>query len=71
MKQVQLTIQIDGRIKAAIEEFCTSRGLKMDHFIEDALIDKLEETEDINKIRKEPTRPLANVLNDLKRDGLL
>ncbi len=74
MKQVQLATRIDGRIKAAIEKICTSRGLKMNRFIEDALLDKLEEMEDIediNKIRSEPTRPLAHILDDLKRDGLL
>ncbi len=74
MGQVQLATRIDGRIKIAIEKICVSRGLKMNRFIEEALLDKLEELEDIEEIqniRREPTRPLADVLKDLKRDGLL
>ena len=46
----------------------------MNRFIEEALLDKLEELEDIEdikRIRFEPTRPLAEVLKDLKLDGKL
>lgn len=74
MDQVQLATRIDGRIKTAIEKICAARGLKMNRFIEEALLDKLEELEDseeIKNIRREPTRPLADLLEDLKRDGLL
>lgn len=74
MKQVQLATRIDARVKAAVEEVCDARGLKMNRFIEEALLDKLEELEDIEdikRIRFEPTRPLAEVLKDLKLDGKL
>jgi hypothetical protein len=74
MPLVQLATRIDRRIKAAVEKYCESRGLKMNRFIEEALLDKLEEiedVEDIKKLRTESTRPLADVLGDLKRDGLL
>jgi hypothetical protein len=74
MKQVQLATRIDARVKRAIERLCESRGLKMNRFIEDALIDKLEELEDIEdlkRIRFEPTRPLSEILKDLKLDGKL
>ena len=57
-----------------MEKVCESRGLKINRFVEDALLDKLEEMEDIEdlkKIRREPTRPLSEVLADLKRDGKL
>jgi len=74
MKAVQLATRIDPRIKTAIEKVCNSRGLKMNHFIEEALLDKLEEMEDledIKRIRKEPTRSLSEILKELKLDGLL
>ncbi len=44
----------------------------MNHFIQEAILDRLEELEDIEDlkaIRHEPTRPLAEVLAELKRDG--
>ncbi len=74
MGQIQLAARIDARVKAAIDEFCASRGLKLSRFVEDALIDKLEEYEDIEdlkKIRHEPTRPLSALLKDLGLDGKL
>lgn len=74
MAQSQLATRIDRRVKQAVEKICESRGLKMNRFIEDALIDKLEELEDIEdlkKIRCEPSRPLEEVLKDLKLDGKL
>ena len=74
MVLVQLGTRIDKRIKTAVEEICKSRGLKMNRFIEEALLDKLEELsdiEDIKHIRKEPTRPLSDIIKDLKLDGLL
>ena len=74
MAQVQLATRIDARVKEAVEEVCRSRGLTLTRFIEDALLDKLEELddiEDLRKIRFEPTRPLSEVLEDLKRDGKL
>ena len=62
MSQIQLATRIDAEVKKAVETLCESRGLKMNRFIEDALIDKLEEledTEDLARIRFEPTRPLS------------
>ena len=52
---------------------CESRGLKMNRFIEEALLDKLEELEDVEDLRTllcEPTRPLTEILKDLKLDGM-
>ena len=74
MEQAQLATRIDKRVKRAVEEVCAARGLKMNRFIEDALIDKLEELEDVEDlklIRNEPTRPLSEVLKDLKLNGKL
>jgi len=72
MAQAQLATRIDARVKKALEELCESRGLKMNRFIEEALIDKLEELEDIEnlkQIRCKSTRPLSALLKDLKLDG--
>ena len=72
MEQAQLATRIDLRVKKAVEQLCRLRGLKMNRFIEEALIDKLEELEDVEdlkRIRFEPTRPLADILKDLKLDG--
>ena len=72
MAQAQLATRIDIRVKKAIEKTCETRGLKIGRFVENALIDKLEELadlEDIKKIRREPTRPLADVIRDLGLDG--
>ncbi len=69
MAQSQLATRIDSRVKKAVEDLCRERGLKMGRFIEDALLDKLEELEDIEdikRIRHDPTRPLAEVIRDLK-----
>lgn len=71
MAQVQLATRIDRRVKKAIEMTCEARGLKISRFVENALIDKLEELsdiEDITKIRREPTRPLEDVIRELGLD---
>ena len=74
MAQVQLATRIDGDVKKAVEKLCESRGLKMNRFIEEALLDKLEELEDAESLKTvlcEPTRPLGEILKDLKLDGKL
>ena len=74
MKQTQLATKIDERIKRAMESVCAQRGMKMNRFIEDAILDKLEELEDIEelrKLRRERTRPLSEVIEDLKKSGKL
>ena len=55
----QLATKIDGSIKDALDAFCEERGLKINRFIEDAILDKIEEFEDVSdikKIRKEGAR---------------
>jgi hypothetical protein len=74
MGQVQLATRIDARVKYAVEKLCEARGLKMNRFIEEALLDKLEEIEDVEDLKTllcEPTRPLSEILKDLKLDGKL
>ena len=72
MATVQINARVDPSLKKAIDEYCRSRGIVLNHFVQEALIDRLEELEDIEdlkKIRHEPTRPLAEVLAELELDG--
>lgn len=72
MSTVQISARIDRRLKKALAEVCRSRGIVMNHFIQEAVLDRLEEfedVEDLKAIRHEPTRPLADVLAELKLDG--
>jgi len=74
MATVQINARVDESLKMAVEKYCRSRGIVMSHFIQEALLDRLEELEDVEdlkKIRHEPTRPLAEVLEELKLDGKL
>jgi hypothetical protein len=74
MATVQINARIDQALKDAIEEYCRSRGIIINHFIQEALLDRLEEledAEDLKALRHEPTRPLSAVLRELKLDGKL
>ena len=74
MPLVQISARIDAELKKALEEYCRSRGVVMNHFVQEAILDRLEEledTEDLKRIRHEPTRPLSELLKDLKLDGTL
>ncbi len=74
MALVQLATRIDASVKKAVEKLCETRGLKMNRFIEEALLDKLEELDDVEDLKTllcEPTRPLSEILKDLKLDGKL
>ena len=72
MGTVQISARIEEALKDAIDEYCKSRGIVLNHFVQEALIDRLEDLEDIEdlrRIRHEPTRPLSQVLKELKLDG--
>lgn len=72
MATVQISARIDVRVKRVLDKVCRARGIVMNHFIQEALLDRLEELEDVEDlkaIRHEPTRPLADVLAELKLDG--
>ena len=74
MATVQISARVDETLKTALERHCRSHGIVMNHFIQEALLDRLEELEDIEdlkQIRHEPTRPMSEVLKDLKLDGAL
>jgi len=70
----QIAIRVDGRLKRAVDEACRARGVKLTRFVQDALLDKLEEiadAEDLPRIRREPTRSLRDLIRDLGLDGEL
>ena len=70
MATVQINASIDETLKTAIERYCESHGIVVEHFIQEALLDRLEELqdiEDLKHIRYEPTRSLAEVLQDVDR----
>lgn len=68
METVQISVRIDRALECAIERYCNSRGLVINHFIQGALIDRLE---DLSHLGREPTRPLSEVLTELRLDGNL
>ena len=68
---VQISARIDEQLKKAIDDYCRSRGVIMNHFIQEALLDRLEELadiEDLKTIRHEPTRPISDVIAELGLD---
>ena len=74
MGTVQISARVDPALKKAVENYCRSRGIIMNHFIQEALLDRLAELEasaGLRKIRLEPSRPLSDVLAELKLDGKL
>ena len=67
-----MNVTVDEALKMAVVQFCRSRGLVVSHLVQEALLDRLEELEDIDdlkRIRHEPTRPLADVIQRLQLDG--
>ncbi|MCG8556114.1 MAG: hypothetical protein MJD61_12640 [Proteobacteria bacterium] len=73
-RQVQLATRVDRRVKRAVDRYCEGHGVKLSRFVEDALLDRLEELEDIEDLkalRAETTRPLEDILRELKLDELL
>jgi uncharacterized protein (DUF1778 family) len=70
----QIAVRVDGRLKRAVDEACRARGVKLTRFVQEALLDKLEEiadVEDIPRLKREPTRPLRDLIRSLGLDGEL
>jgi hypothetical protein len=68
----QIAVRVDNRLKRAVDEACRARGVKLTRFVQDALLDKLEEiadVEDLPRLRKEPTRSLRDLIRELGLDG--
>lgn len=74
MALAQIAVRVDGRLKRAVDEACRARGVKITRFVQEALLDKLEEiadTADLPRLRREPARPLRELIRDLGLDGEL
>jgi uncharacterized protein (DUF1778 family) len=72
MPVTQIAVRVDGRLKRAVDEACRVRGVNLTRFVQDALLDKLEEladAEDLPRLRREPTRPLRDLIRELGLDG--
>ena len=72
MPTVQVDVHSDIAIEKALDDYCRRHDVVMHHFIQEALIDRLDELEDVEdlkRIRHEPTRPSSDVLFGLDLDG--
>ena len=72
MATVQINARIDSELKKALEEYCKSRGVVMNHFIQEAILDRMEELEDVEdleRVRHEMTRPLSDVMKEWRKVG--
>jgi hypothetical protein len=70
----QLATRIDRKLKNVVATYCRVHGIKMSKFIENALLDRLEELEDeseLEALRREPRRSFQAFVADLKRRGRL
>ncbi len=49
-----LAVRVDARLKGAVEAACRARGVTLRCFVQDALLDKLEEiaAEDLPRLRE-------------------
>lgn len=68
MRTVQVSARIDASVKRALEDYCRSNGIVMKHFIQEAILDRLDELadlQDIEQLRREPTRPFSKVLAEI------
>lgn len=64
-----LTARINSEVKKLADQWCKSQGLVMARFIEEAILDKLEEVHDakeVEKLRREEARLFDDVLKELK-----
>lgn len=64
-KLVTLSTNLDIQIKEALIKLCKKKGLKIQHFIESAIIEKLEDEVDLEAYQKrknEETVSLASLL---------
>ena len=65
MRTAQVSARIDASVMRAMQDYCRSNGIVMKHFIQEAILDRLDELadiEEIERLRLEPTRPFSEVL---------
>ncbi len=68
----QITARLEKKVASALKTYCKSKGLVINRFIQESIIEKLQELADIEeipKLLKEPTRPFSEVLAELNLDG--
>lgn len=72
MPTVHVSVHIDPAVEDALDRYCRAHGVVRNHFVEEAIVDRLEELEDIQDLKRsrhEPARPLEEVLAELAREG--
>ena len=72
--QKQLATKIDESVKNALDSICETRGIKLGHFVQEAILDKIEELEDIEDLkhlRGEEFVSLNDATKELKKLGKL
>lgn len=74
MKQKQLATKLDAAVKDTLDAICNARGIKIGHFVQEAILDKIEELEDIEdlkKLRREEFISLSELTKELSKLGKL
>ncbi len=67
--QTTLSTVIDSAIKKAATKHCNQRGIKLQYFVEQAIVEQLEDEIDIaayHQRKDEETVPLEQLLNSRK-----
>lgn len=69
-KAITLSTVIDSRIKKAASAYCKRHGVKLQYFVEQSLLERLEDEDDLELYRNrkdEETIPLESLLNRRKK----
>ena len=72
MEQKQLATKLDAAVKDTLDAICNARGIKIGHFVQEAILDKIEEledTEDLKKLRYEEFISLSELTKELSKLG--
>lgn len=73
MKRKTLHTNLDTAVKDKLDAICNSRGVKRDHFVQEAILDKIEELEDLEdiadlkKLRREEFISLSELTKGLTK----
>ncbi len=69
-KTITLSTTIGAWVKKAVADFCRRRGIKLQYFVEQALIEQLEDEVDLetyHQRRHEPTISLADIIRTSRK----
>jgi len=72
MAQKQLATKLDAAVKDTLDAICNARGIKIGHFVQEAILDKIEEledTEDLKKLRHEEFISFSVLTKELSKLG--